>query len=298
MQEFARSGEHSCTRIDLLRGRGSSFNDEIRSWHRKEEPSRFDLRVRRMIDGKDTELDNPTIRDFAHEIVAICEGEVHGTSGKHRFTVRSTLEYGTRQLCSFVLAIQADLNDGEADSDMEPSNGGQTSLIMGGFRDLLRVNKEMHSSTLGMVGSLAREQQAELRELRVENADLYRKLRELENDKTQQEWEIYQAQLKDNRDKQSLDRVFQLGSVAIAAFAKGALPPAAMGGDGAGNPIVMVLREFFASLRPDQGPRLMQVLDMSQIMMLQQINTLVTPPPEPTPPGPNPSPNGSTNGVS
>ncbi len=291
--EFARKGEYQCTKLELLRGRGTAFNDEIRTWNRTEKPERFEIR---RLDEAGKEVENPTVREFALELMSIAEGEVAGSGGKHhRFTLRSTQVYGGRQTCGFHITT----NEESGGDDTELVKGGESVLIMRGFSDMLKVTKDMYQSTTGGLMTIADKQVDRLNKLYDENDAMRRKIQDLENDKTEREWRIYQEQVADNRSKQSMDRLFQLGSVAVASFSQGKLGAGAAGSANDGSPVVMMLREFFASITPDQEKSLRSMgpitLSMGQLMMLNTISQLVAIPPDAPPPNagaPNTSPSG------
>src|SRR5580698_1022977 len=139
-EEFGRKGDRQCILITLCRGRGGTYDGDLRSWSRTENDAWFEANI-------------ASIEERSHEILAIAEDDA-SSPGAHRYTVKSKGHYGGIQRCSLSIVIESD--QGDADALPEPTAQGQTALMMQGFHGLLRVVKDTHNSTIGQAFGIAK----------------------------------------------------------------------------------------------------------------------------------------------
>src|SRR5512135_668228 len=275
MGEWVRVGNRQLVGVDLLYAPGGGYKDEdVRRWEREDEPQFF------------AEIVN--VEKLVSQIVEIAQGEADAKpSGKHRFIVRTRQHMGTKPTLSF--ALYPSYHGGGDEVSLVPGGGGgggggvrsqdiaAAQILAGNNSQLMRINAQMFDAALRPLAQQNQQLLTELIALRAENSELQRKLAEAEANKSDREFQIAMAMEKNARANAGFQKVMQLGTVIASKIAAGA-----GGGEtsqlGEGNPLVMLIGEFYQSLRQEQLGVLMQTLDMGQKMMFMEIVNMVRPP--------------------
>lgn len=275
MGEWVRVGNRQLVGVDLLYAPGGGYKDEdVRRWEREDEPQFF------------AEIVN--VEKLVSQILEIAQGEADAKpSGKHRFIVRTRQHMGTKPTMSF--ALYPSYHGGGDEVSLVPGGGGggggaartqdiaAAQILAGNNSQLMRINAQMFDAALRPLAQQNNQLLTELIALRAENSELQRKLAEAEANKSDREFQIAMAMEKNARANAGFQKVMQLGTVIASKIAAGA-----GGGEasqlGEGNPLVMLIGEFYQSLRQEQLGVLMQTLDMGQKMMFMEIVNMVRPP--------------------
>jgi len=272
MGEWVRVGNRQLVGVDLLYAPGGGYKDEdVRRWEREDEPQFF------------AEIVN--VEKLVSQIVEIAQGEADAKpSGKHRFIVRTRQHMGTKPTLSF--ALYPSYHGGGDETSIVPNGGGgggrtndiaAAQILAGNNSQLMRINAQMFDAALRPLAQQNQQLLTELIALRSENSELQRKLAEAEANKSDREFQIAMAMEKNARANAGFQKVMQIGTVIASKIAAGAA-----GGESSqlseGNPLGMLIGEFYHSLRQEQLGVLMQTLDMGQKMMFMEIVNMVRPP--------------------
>lgn len=261
MGEWARKDNRQLTEVHLLYAPGNGFKDEdIRKWIRSDEPDLF------------AEFVN--VERLVTTIIDIANGEADAKpAGKHRFVVRTIQHLGGRATFSF--ALSPSYTGGDEVSLTHGGGGGRgdQQVISNHASQLMRINAQMFEGTIRVLGQQNMNLHEQVTTLTAENTVLRRELEEARSNKMDREFQIAMAAEKNNRTNAGFQKLLQIGSVIAAKVGAGA-----GGADlGAGtNPLQILIGDFYKSLRQDQVPALMQVLDMNQKMIFMEIvNTVM-----------------------
>ena len=292
MSEWARKDNRQLVEVHLLFKPGGGFRDEpIRKWVRADEPEFF------------AEIIN--VEKLVTQILEIAEGEADAkAAGKHTFVVRTQQYLGERANMSFALSPSY---TGSGDDGAMTVNGGgghgggrgqgneiaAAQILAGNNSQLMRINTQMFDGTIRVLGHQVQNLHEQVITLTSENATLRRELEEARSNKMDREFQMAMAHEKNARSNAALQKVIQLGTVVVSKFAT----DGTAGQLSEGNPLAMMIGEFYQSLRQEQIASLLQTLDMPQKIMFFEIVKLVgvdKEAPQPPPPGPMP---GGVNGT-
>ena len=273
MAEWNRKDNRQLEEVHLVYAPGNGFAHEpIRRWVRTDEPELF------------VEIAN--VEKLVMQILEFAEGEADAKpAGKHRFVIRTKQTMGERATMSFALAPTY---KGEGDDEALIVNGGGSgggggggggrgssdvaiaTILSNNNAQLMRTNTQMFDGTIRVLGHQVQNLHERIIELTGENATLRRRLEEAESSKDDRDFQRMMAHDKSQRSNAALQKVLQLGTVVMARF----------GGEGGsqlpeGNPMGLLISEFYQSLRQEQMASLLQTLDMPQKIMFFEIVKLV-----------------------
>lgn len=275
MEEWVRRDNRQLVGVDLFYAPGGGYKDEpVRSWERADTPEFF------------AEMVN--VERLASQILDIAQGEVDAKpAGKHRFVLRTRQHMGTKPTMSFALypsfhgaGDETSLVAGGAGAGAGGGGGrsndiAAAQILAGNNSQLMRINAQMFDAALRPLAQQNQQLLTELIALRAENSELQRKLAEAEANKSDREFQIAMAMEKNARANAGFQKLLQLGTVVAAKIGAGSDGASQLG---EGNPLAMLLGEFYQSLRQEQLGVLMQTLDMGQKIMFMEIVNHVRPP--------------------
>lgn len=270
MTEWARTENRQLVEVHLVFCPGGGFRDEpLRKWVRADEPDLF------------AEIVN--VEKLTTQILELAETDADSRpAGKHRYLVRTQQHLGERANHPFSLspAYRGTGDDGAMIVNGVGRGGGggggssdiqAAQILAGNNSQLMRINTQMFDGTIRVLGHQVQNLHEQVIMLTAENATLRRELEEAKSTKMDREFQMAMAHEKNARSNAALQKVLQLGTVVVAKF----------GADGAGqqlgegNPLAMLISEFYQSLRDDQRNALIQILDMPQKIMFFEIVKIV-----------------------
>jgi regulator of replication initiation timing len=290
LTEWARKDNRQLVEVHLMYApTGGYRNEPIRKWVRADEPEFF------------AEIVN--VEKLVTLIVEIAEGEVDAKPpGRHSFRLRTQQHLGEQASMSF--ALQPSYNGQDETTIMPNFSGGRggggggggggseiaaAQILASNNGQLMRINTQMFDGTIRVLGHQVQNLHEQVIALTAENSKLRTELEEARSNRMDREFQMAMAHEKNARSNAALQKVLQLGTVVVAKI----------GADGSGaqqvgegNPLAMLISEFYQSLREDQRMGLVQILDMPQKIMFFEIVKLVAPQPnqgsgQPPPGGPN-----------
>ena len=264
--EFVRTKDHACIKVELEHAPRGYRGDELRTWHRVENPEIFD--------------DLGQLEQFVTAVIerAETEADSHG-AGQHRFVLRTHQHLGGRAKLSFSLA--AGFSDTEADTGGgalaiaggdagvpgAPTTGPGMMIQMLGMQ--MRHNERYHTtqvatfqSTLGVLSRVNEDLREENAALRKERIDLLARLDDSESKKDARDLEAMKQLGKDKRKDLALGKIIPLlPLVASKILGKDTLP-------GAPTPLSILVSELGKSLTSGQIQRIAGALTPTQQILL------------------------------
>jgi hypothetical protein len=249
-EEFARSGDRQTVQVKLARGRGTNYDGDIRTWDRTESPAWFEF-VKAEIELR------------AIEIITICEEDAN-VPGLHRYTLVTRQHYGGKQTCAISIRVEEDeAADGQV--GLPPTERGQTGLMMRGFDQMLRTVDRMHNQTIGQAFGIAKTATDEARTLRETNDKLVQKIRDLEFQLDERQWNLKKQEREDKVADVKFKAIAQIGAVVASKFGG----PAA----GAAYPhrLAILVDQFREGLSNEQEGALSEILAPEQLLALSEI---------------------------
>jgi hypothetical protein len=231
-EEFGRKGDRQCVWVALCRGRGAAYDGEVRSWSRVENDVWFTATL-------------ASIEERAQEILGIA-AEDASSPGRHRYTVKARGHYGGIQTHAITLIVESD--QGGADELPEPTQQGQTALMMQGFHGLLRVVKDTHNSTIGQAFGIAKGATDEARELRRDNDELRRKVSDLEYKLDERHYQLKRQQREDEISDMKFGAIKQVAGIVASKFGGQAAIAA-----GAPSRLAILVTQFAERVTPEMS---------------------------------------------
>lgn len=252
-EEFGRKGDRQCIWLALARGRGATFEGEVRSWSRTENEAWFEPNLAH-------------IEERAQEILGIARDDA-SSPGRHRYTVKARGHYGGIQTHAITITVESDQSGGIDDDNMPaPTAQGQTALMMHGFHGLLRVVKDTHNSTIGQAFGIAKSASDEARELRRDNDALRRQVADLEYKIDERAYQLQRMKRDDEISDMKFGAIKQVAGIVASKFGGQAAIAA-----GAPSRLAILIEQFEECLSAEQQEGISRLLEPAQAMALVEI---------------------------
>lgn len=248
--EFGRTGDRQTTQVKLARGRGTAYDGDIRTWERTETPAWFECVM-------------AEIEQRAIEIMAICEEDA-STPGVHRYTLVTRQHYGGKQTCAITIRVEDD-ETADLQTNLPPTERGQTGLMMRGFDQMLRTVDRMHNQTIGQAFGIAKTATDEARTLREANDKLQRRVNDLEFELDERKFNLKKAERDEKVADVKFKAISQIAGVVASKF----------GGPNAGHAfpsrLAILVDQFGESMSREQQEALSQIFGPEQMLALSEI---------------------------
>jgi hypothetical protein len=252
--EFARKEGRQCIKLELSHAQPGYRGDELRTWHREEDPGLFD--------------DLSRVEKLTTEILekATEEADGYGT-GSHRFVLRTQQYLGGHSKCSFSITAGfsgEELVGGGGQGPDQPNVTGVLAMQMRHNERHMQTQAQMFHGTIQVLSRQNTELAAENAALRQERNAFYRQLEEASSHKDERDLKGLAQIASDNRKDKAMGKMLQLAPVvASRLLGKDTMP-------GAQSPLAMLVNELGSSLEPSQIMKIAAALKMEQQVLFME----------------------------
>lgn len=251
--EFARKEGRQCVKLELSHAQPGYRGDELRTWHREEDPTLFD--------------DLTRIEKLTTEILekATEEADGYGT-GAHRFVLRTQQYLGGHSKCSFSITAGFSGEEMVAGGGMadQPTAAGVLAMQMRHNERHMQTQAQMFHGTIQVLSRQNTELAAENAALRQERNAFYRQLEEASSHKDERDLKGLAQIASDNRKDKAMGKMLQLAPVvASRLLGKESMP-------GAQSPLAMLVNELGSSLSNEQIMKIAGTLKMEQQVLFME----------------------------
>jgi hypothetical protein len=253
--EMAHTEQRQCTKVELLYSQPHCRDQELMTWHRKEDPEAFE---------------SVKLMEMVSKIIERAEHETDSYSGgRHRYVVRAHkgLAPSTHMGFSIQSQFQSSSDQSMVVGGGDPGSGAKPDVVTQNNMMLGRLLTNVVQGSYGVLGQTNAHLADENHALRTRCRELEKDLDQARSIRDDRQFEIETKRKKFDREDVAFKKLMQFGSIALAKLG---------GGGGSGDPtapnaLAMMVTNLLESLQTNQIETIYQALTDPQRAMFGEI---------------------------